>query len=285
MKKLQLICIVLCICFVLPVLSGFSQVNLNQVYEKYKNKQRKAVPMENLREADIMWAKVVWRQVNLKERMNLPLYLPHQKMYNRTSLADLLIKAVENEGLMVYKPNTSDNEFIEPMKMSDIKERFDAQPRTMFQVDEDGNPIEVTIPGEIRTSEVEELLVKELWFYDRQRSVMEVRVIGFCPIRTYYKDEDIDKLEPKKRQLFWVYYPQVRDLLAKTSVFNPYSDAENMTFDDVFTKRFFSGYIVRESNVYDNRYINEYAGGIGSLMEAEQIKSDIANFEHDMWEY
>ena len=50
-------------------------------------------------------------------------------------------------------------------------------------------------------------------------------------------------------------------------------------------KRFFGSYITRESNVYNNRGIDQYAVGMEAMLEAERIKTDIFNFEHDMWEF
>ena len=49
-------------------------------------------------------------------------------------------------------------------------------------------------------------------------------------------------------------------------------------------KRMFASTIVKEGNVYD-RNINEYMIGLDALLEAERIKAEIFNIEHDLWEY
>ena len=126
--------------------------------------------------------------------------------------------------------------------------------------------------------------LKEDWFFDKQRSVMEVRIIGFAPL-VFLMDEDGNVREGNiKVPLFWVYYPEARNLLATTEAFNRTNDAERRSFDDIFQKRLFGSYIYKESNVYDRR-IENYRQGISQLLESEKIKNEITNFEHDMWEF
>ena len=55
-------------------------------------------------------------------------------------------------------------------------------------------------------------------------------------------------------------------------------------YDDIFWKRMFSSTIVKESSVYDRR-VDEFMVGLDALLEAERIKEEIFNIEHDLWEY
>ena len=81
---------------------------------------------------------------------------------------------------------------------------------------------------------------------------MDVRIIGLCPIDDRY-DEDPETGEFNGlKSLFWVYFPEVRKVLKDAEVFNHRkNDAARLTFDDIFHKRFFNSYIVKESNKYD----------------------------------
>src|SRR5205085_10278561 len=126
--------------------------------------------------------------------------------------------------------------------------------------------------------------VKEDWFFDKQRSVMDVRIIGIAPL--IYDVDEKGAVRPGnvKKPIFWIYYPEVRKLLANAESFNRENDAERRSFDDIFQKRLFGSYIYKESNVYDRR-IEDYKQGISALLESERIKNDITNFEHDMWEF
>jgi len=94
----------------------------------------------------------------------------------------------------------------------------------------------------------------------------------------YVEDKDLYK------PLFWVYFPQCRQIFATNEVFNAKNDAERRTFEDIFWKRQFNSMSIKETNVYD-RYINQYARGIDALLESDRIKNDIFQFEHDLWHF
>jgi gliding motility associated protien GldN len=84
--------------------------------------------------------------------------------------------------------------------------------------------------------------------------------------------------------LFWLYYPECRYVFASADVFNLFNDAQRRTYEDLFQKRYFSSYIVKEANVYD-RSIVEFARGMDALAESERIKEELFNLEHDLWHY
>ena len=134
----------------------------------------------------------------------------------------------------------------------------------------------------MHTDEVKRLQVKELWYFNKRTSRLEVRIIALCPIREYAKDE-MEGLQ--KRVLFWIDYGEFRDLFAKRRVFNFQNDAMRMSFDDVFLKRYFSSRIIKESNPYDNRSIQSYSTGMDAVLESDRVKREIFEYEQDLWEY
>lgn len=260
---------------------------LDLVYKKQHIVDKKPVPYENIREADIMWSKIAWRMIDFREKMNQPLYFPTVPIGERMSLISVLLEAIESGELTAYRTDFDNiNEFKEPISYEQVIEEFDAQDRVQQYEDlATGQMIDTLVAGEVRTDEVLQLLVKEMWFFDKKRSVMEVRIIGLCPIRIYYDFEDIDKENLRKKKLFWIKFPEAREALARREVYNSFNDAERRSFDEIFYKRFFDGYIVQESNVYNNRMIQEYTLGVETLQESERIEEFIFRFEHDLWEF
>ena len=127
-------------------------------------------------------------------------------------------------------------------------------------------------------------MIKEEWYFDKQSSSLNVRIVGICPIREFTRDID-QAGQVQRTKVFWVYYPEARNLLATNKVLNPYNHAQSMSFDDLFIKRFFNSYIVKESNVYNNRDISAYLSGKDAMLESKRIENDIFNFEQDLWEY
>ncbi len=231
-----------------------------------------------------MYKKRVWRVIDLREKINLNLYYPTSPIKDRMSLIDLLLNGIANEGVTAY--NTDDDRFTQPMSRTQIDNVFDAVEKSQNYTDENGDEQTVMIKGEINSSEVKQYWLKEDWFFDRKHSTMNVRILGICPIRFYVKDgDDGEDAEARKTYTFWIYFPEVRRILADHEVFNNNNDAERRTFDDIFFKRYFNSFIVKVSNVYDDRSIQDYSLGIQSLLEAEALKKQITDYEQDLWEY
>ncbi|MEA2043606.1 MAG: gliding motility protein GldN [Bacteroidota bacterium] len=279
MKKVLLIFFVL---FMTLPFVNTTQAQMQGIFERHVTEARKPIPYQFVREADVMWSKVIWRRVVLTEKMNLPLYYPTKKMDGRKSLIQLMMWGIVNKSLTPF----SSDEFSSQYTASEIDERFDATTDTTYDIDpETGRSIPIISKRKADYGEVKEILIKEMWFFDKQRSVMEVRVIGIAPIRLYFRDNDIDQLDQRQKILFWIYYPEARSIFATYSVYNPNNQAGEITFDDVFFQRKFDGYVFQESNVYENRRIEQYTTGLEVLLESERVKERIFNFEHDLWEY
>ena len=257
---------------------------LNGLFEKNHVAKNRPIPFPYIREADVLWAKKVWRIIDLRERINLPMYYPVQKMDDRYSLINLLLEGVEKEEITAFSVKTND-EFQTRLSIDQLKYDMGAVRDTHYIPNVvTGLSEQKIIAGEMRPEEIKQILVKEIWFFDRNYSKLDVRIIGLCPIREYVEsDGAIDQV--KKKQICWIYFNEARDLFASHEVFNPKNDTQRRTFDDIFVKRYFGSYIVRESNIYNNRQIDMYAQGLDAMLESERIKNEIQTFEHDMWEF
>lgn len=262
-----------------------SQTVLDGVYVKEHYPYRNVIAPAFLREADVMWSKKIWRVIDLKEKMNLAFAYPASKsMKDRKSLIDVLFDAVEEGSLTAYQ--TLDDEFTMPITKEELEKVGGAgiDSTTYTLPDPPYLVMDTVIVREFSRDKVVGYRVKEEWFFDKQRSVMDVRIIGLAPV-IYEVDEKGNQREgAKKVPIFWIYFPEARRILANAECFNPHNDAERRTYDDIFQKRMFSSYIMKESNVYDRR-IEDYRQGMDALVESERIKTDITNFEHDLWEY
>jgi len=128
MKKLKVILAILFIAN-LPF-NGYSQGSgaevikppkyPNGVYTKENSAHRRAIPYTSLREADVMWAKRVWRVIPLKEKINHPLYYPTQPIADRKSLFEVLRDgAIKNGTITCF--NSTDDEFRIEFTKSEIE--------------------------------------------------------------------------------------------------------------------------------------------------------------------
>lgn len=239
---------------------------------------RRQVPYAYLREGDVMWEKRVWREIDMREKQNQSFYYPLEWNACRTSLIQTLVKHILSDDIIAFK----DEEFMIPYSPAEARARL-IRTDTVEQVNYDpyGNELPpnrvAVIDSTSIYARVLKFVVKEDWFFDRQRSVLDVRIIGIAAME-YSEERDY------YRELFWVYFPSCRPYFAASDIYNFKNDAERRSLDDIFWKRQFASHIIKESNVAD-RSIADYQKGIDALVEAENIRLDIAKFEQDLWEH
>jgi len=133
----------------------------------------------------------------------------------------------------------------------------------------------------LQSNDIVQYKIKEDWFFDKETSKMDVRILGIAPI-IYVKDDNGNITGTK--ELFWLYFPECRYVFQNFFVQSRNNDSQRMSFDDLFWKRMFTSYIEKESNIYD-RDIDTYKAGVNALLEAEKIKNKIFIFEHDLWSF
>jgi gliding motility associated protien GldN len=247
------------------------------IYDKENAVNRRFIPYTHLREGDVTWEKRVWRELDMREKVNQPLYYPIELVQGRISLFQLLAKYILNDQIIAF----GDEEFqipLEKMAIRDKLKKCDSIPQQSYLPD--GTEVTTNVFSCDSTSifrAIRKYRLKEDWFFDKQKSVLEVRIIG---MGVYTYDEDKEAL----REQFWVYFPACRPFFAKHEVFNTKNDSERRTFEDIFWKRQFASTITKESNTYD-RQIMEYSKGLDALIESDRIKGDIFRWEHDLWHF
>mgnify|MGYP000014686473 CR=1 FL=1 len=255
---------------------------LDGVYVKEHYPTRKVIPYTHLREADVMWATRIWRKLDLREKINHPLYYPTEPIKNRRSLTQVIIEAVREGSLTAYDP--LDDEFTMTLTKAEIERKLSFIDTQYIESPDPPYDLQMTVIEEdFDPATVKEFRLKEDWFFDRQKSILDVRIIGIQPVadNIYRTTGEIRGKEP----MFWVYFPEARNIFASAEVFNRQNDAERRTLEDIFWKRMFGSYIYKEKNVYDRQISDYMLNGIDQLLEAEAIKEEIFILEHDLWEY
>jgi gliding motility associated protien GldN len=218
----------------------------------------------------------------MREKMNHPLFYPVEEIKDRKSLFQVLLYGINEGTITAYGDALFDDEFQKPLTKTEAMNEI-SDWETVYREDDFGNTFADSAQKFVTSYDVKQYWIKEEWFFDRERSVMDVRILGICPVQEKMEEDGLTFKGYKP--LFWVYFPEARYVFANFDVFNTFNDAERRTFEDLFWKRIFSSYVRKESNVY-NRLVQDYKGtNIDLLLEAEVIKTEIFNFEHDMWHY
>lgn len=308
---------------------------IDRPYQKDLLFQNTPVPLQPIDEEYIHYSALIWRVIDLREKINLPLYFPTEVKGNWKSFAQIIWDAVDSTENNTMPIRIYQDEYFDiPMSVSDFKGKFALDPVVMqlWLKDEFGNQVyddetgeaistgDTTYPQYASPKEILQYDIKELYYIDNQRSMLDVRIMGICPIfqkgggsdmlddvqeeiptegelsegeseKTVEElqpvEEDMGEISVKRLvQVGWLYYPEFRPIMAKNEVFNLHNNANRRSYDDIFLQRHFSSFIRAEENVYDNREINMYiVNGLDQILEAEKIKHKIFAFEHDMWEY
>jgi len=243
--------------------------------------RREPIAYPGLREADLMWQRRIWRVIDLREKMNQYLYYPQEVSNGRRSLFNIIQTGLRMDLLKAYDPAYDD--FQVPMQQGAA---LAIGTDTVFYTDYAPEPpyesYETLRVETLDPASVKKFRVKEDWVFDKARSVLEVRIIGICPVREVY-DPLTGELRGEQ-DMYWIYFPELRRLLANVNIYNRSNMAGSVTYDDVFRQRLFASYIYKEDNVYDRRIADYQKNGLDALLEAEDIKENIRNWEADLWE-
>jgi hypothetical protein len=114
--------------------------------------------------------------------------------------------------------------------------------------------------------------IKEDAFYNLTTNLVETRIIALA---------FVGMIDGKPADLGWFYFPGIRDLLAKKPLPDPLTpDLQNL--ENVFTERFFSSSVYKESNVWD-RSITDYKSGPDVLIESQCIEMRNFDAEFEYW--
>ena len=271
---------------------------------------------------DILMGKTTWEFIDLDEKINFPFYYPIDTANigkERRSLFDVLLKNIKSGKITeVY----ADSYFNTKRTLKDMSSTFtftdtlqsgideinnffdDYKPRVVPEVvkkDRKGNIVSVTpattIPAiktldpqyidksDLTAQDVSGYRIKGYWYFDKRLSELKYRLIGICPVAPEAKDKNSEK--PDVIDLFWVYYPSIRDILHKAKAFNNRNSAMPIDFDTLLNSRKFNGVIYQEDNIQGDRPVKAYLKDNAQmqLLESERIKDKIRDFEQDMWNY
>lgn len=296
---------------------------------------RKVIPYSPIRQTDVAFSKRVWREIDLREKLNQAFASP------KSRLMDIIVKAIQAGELRAYDPTPTENDpngdsFKNVLPMDQVMARLGGDSVLVEEFDENNEVISSQYQNRAFSGEnVIKFRIKEDWIFDKQRSVFEPRIIGIAPLITPNipgmdsnigmptnsdggSAEAVDVFDPfapapvqhtasvdsasadgvplpsvdplttiavDPTPAFWIYFPEARHILVNKEVMNRHNDATGLSYDDVFVKRLFSSYIVKQSNTEDLRVKDYVTDDIDRLFESERIKKTLMDYEQDLWSY
>jgi len=257
----------------------------DNAYDKSSVSARTPLVYEHLRADDALFAEKVWRELDLREKMNQTFRFEAKDDNGSQMFVDILLKAVKTGQVTAFQ----DDRFSIPMPVTEVEllTSGTADTTPVYSLT-DMTKIESykVTRATFDAKSVTKLRLKEEWVFDRESSRMFCRILGIGVLKTEYIPNT--NKERGTSSLFWVYYPDMRPILTKYEVYNPKNMGQGrMTWEELLESRMFSSYIVKSTlDNAANRNIRQYIKDpILALLEGDNIKDKIFNYEQDLWSY
>ena len=222
----------------------------------------RVVPYPFLRQDDMLWSERHWERIDVREKINLPLYYPIQEIPDRRSMYDVMISAIMEEGTITEV--FVDSRFEIPLTPEEVEKRVSSY--DTLRDPDDPSIILYIDTIEVKSAHLVAWDIKSDWYFDKQRGELKNRIIGISPrVRN-------PKNKAEVYNLFWVWYPDARYALATNVSYNVNNNNKRMSFDQIMHLRMFNSVITKEDNVYD-RTIADYkrSSAMDQLLEAQYI--------------
>jgi len=271
----------------LPVKVVKKSLRPDEAVETTMLKDRTPLTYENLRADDAMYRHKIWREIDTREKINLPFKYAADENNGNQRFISILFKAIQDSAVTVF--DAVDDRFTTPMTRADVVKKMSGEPIQVPVYDSLGNVTHYkTESRDIVLDSFYKFRIKEEVIFDKESSRLFWRILGIAPVFNEYTAQTNQFVGTS--ELFWVYYPDMRPIFSKYDVYNGKNYGARMSWEDLFESRMFYGRIIKSSidNPYD-KFIEQYPGlkdkGILQLLEGENIKEKIFNYEQDLWSY
>ncbi len=274
----------------LPIPVVKKSLRPNDAIERNLVTERTPLAYEHLREDDAVYRQKVWREIDTREKMNLPFRYSANDNNGNQRFISILFKAIqdgpENGGVTVF--NAVDDRFTTPMTIAEVADKVSGGSVDVPVYDSLGNVIGTKpVTAEVNLDSFYKFHIKEEVIFDKESSRLFWRILGIAPVKNVITSQGVDLGES---ELFWVYYPDMRPIFAKYEVYNSKNYGARMSWEELFESRMFYGRIIKSTldNPFDQK-LSEQMGlkdsRILQLLEGENIKDKIFNYEQNLWSY
>jgi gliding motility associated protien GldN len=260
------------------------------IIERNLVKDRTPLVYEHIREDDAVYRQRVWQEIDVHEKMNLPFAYRAVEDNGSQIFINILLNAIKSGQITAFDANVDDR-FTTPMTFKQIAENLVDKPKVIQIPDPVNDPDgskglmkDTTIQSDFDATAIERYQIKEEWVFDKQSSRLQVRILGIAPEKTIKNpDGSFRAVLP----VFWVYYPDLRPMLSKFEAYNGKNYGARMSWEELFESRMFSSRIVQSTmdNPGDLPIAGYIKDNILQLLQGDNIKEKIFNYEQDLWSY
>lgn len=227
---------------------------------------------------DVVWRRDIYRELDLNEDANAPLYYPVEPLGSQVNLFTYIFKLMMQGRIKAYQYKLDGNEsfnaddVVKPKTFLDnyhIYYEKDAQGRTHLD------------NSDIPSKEVKSYYIKETTYYDQHTATFHTKVLALCPIMT--RDDDFGD-GGNKYPLFWVKYDDLAPFLSKQQIMTSnLNNAATMSIDDYFLRNQYKGKIYKTNNMLGKTLVQYCSSDSAMSKEQKKIEAELAAFEKNLW--
>ena len=222
--------------------------------------------------ATARWSRIIYRYIDLKKEVNVPLYHPVTPTAGQRNLFTMIFRLLQENRIHAYEYLDGREEFTEEylVDFPELVERFG-----IYHESENGT-IRVN-DADLPSNEVLGYYLKEAYYFDSATSSFRVRPVALCPI--LFRQEESASADTRY-PLFWIPYselePYTRQMPLMASALN---NSTSDSVDDFFRRRSYDGEIYKTGNP-GNRAISQYTSTPEEMKaEQERIEQELLDFE------
>jgi len=264
----------------LPVKTVKKSLRPDEAVETTTLRDRTPLPYEHLRADDAVYRQKIWREIDIREKINQPFRYSADENNGNQRFISILLQAIQDSQVTVF--NSVDDRFTTPMTKAEVATAIAGDSVPVPQYDSLGNLTGTVYKrNEINLDSIYRFRIKEEVIFDKESSRLFWRILGIAPVKSVITSMGVNIGET---ELFWVYYPDMRPIFARYEVYNGKNFGARMSWEELFESRMFHGRIIKST--LDNPLdlsIKNYKGfednGILQLLEGEHVRrrSSITN--------
>jgi gliding motility associated protien GldN len=244
---------------------------------------------DHIRIDDQLYKQIVWREINVREKMNLPFKYEADEDNGNQKFFNIILKHIKEGDITAF--SNSNDRFTTPLKTEDVATMLMGKKYTISKPDLVKDPDlslgimkDTTIRDEFNDNTITAYRIKEEIIFDKETSRLHFRILGIAPVKSVLNDDGSFR---DSYTLFWLYYPELRPILSRYEAYNPRNMGMRMSWEEIFESRYFSSYILKSTlnNPFDKPLAAFISDPLMRLFEGENIKETIFNWEQNQWSY
>ncbi len=270
----------------LPIKAIKKSLRPDEAVETSVLRDRIPLPYENLRADDAVYRHKIWREIDTREKINYPFRYSADESNGNQRFISILLQAIQDSAVTVF--SNIDDRFTTPFTKAEVAKVIGGDEIDVPIIDSNGVTTGTKkMRPEINLDSFYKFRIKEEVIFDKESSRLFWRILGIAPVKNVITSMGVNLGET---ELFWVYYPDMRPVFSRYEVYNGKNFGARMSWEELFESRMFYGRIIKSTidNPLDLQ-IKNYKGlsdkGILQLLEGENIKEKIFNYEQDLWSY